>query len=253
MTGSDGYDELNGITDAAGLGVFLRKLRGDKTQGTIARRATAANFYLHRPDLSTIENGRRLPSKNELRGILHTCDRLDLADRLEEIRQQLLNRGIKAAESQSREYPAAPQTPRWSRLQIGLIVFLASVIVLAASFYAVGMLRWRWPDDNTPELRLQVPRPVPGDQPCSERKQVIDTPVDGEASGSIKLRECPDTLEIWIADLDRDSRCIYAEIRWSPEQIHRTKRACPVGSINVEQIPRIKPDYTVELVSIYRP
>jgi hypothetical protein len=75
----------------AEFGAALRELRGRKTQQNIADHAQRNHFYLHRPDLSSIERGHRLPTANELRAILHACDRADLVDEFIGLREQLTN------------------------------------------------------------------------------------------------------------------------------------------------------------------
>ncbi len=87
MSESVDDEEFGGINSAAQLGSLLRRLRGSKTQQNIADRAKRHHLYVHRPDLSAIERGRRLPTANELQGILHGCGRSDLFDRLDCIRQ----------------------------------------------------------------------------------------------------------------------------------------------------------------------
>jgi len=82
-------DEFDHIGTAAQLGDLLRNLRGRRTQQNIADHARRANLYLHRPDVSTIERGRRLPTENELRGFLYACDRADLFEPLDEVRSRL--------------------------------------------------------------------------------------------------------------------------------------------------------------------
>jgi len=83
-------DEFGCITSSVHLGSLLRRLRGRKTQQNIADHAKRHNLYVHRPDLSAIERGHRLPTANELRGILHGCGRIDLFDDLDGIRQRLM-------------------------------------------------------------------------------------------------------------------------------------------------------------------
>ena len=82
--------EFDHITSTAQLGSLLRRLRGNRTQQNIADHAKRHHLSVHRPDLSAIERGRRLPTSNELRGILYGCGRVDLFDRLDGIRQQLM-------------------------------------------------------------------------------------------------------------------------------------------------------------------
>ncbi|MGH3915865.1 MAG: helix-turn-helix domain-containing protein, partial [Pseudonocardiaceae bacterium] len=91
MSESAAADKFDCITSSAHLGSLLRRLRGRKTQQNIADHAKRHNFYVHRPDLSAIERGHRLPTANELRGILHGCGRIDLFDDLDRIRQQLMS------------------------------------------------------------------------------------------------------------------------------------------------------------------
>lgn len=81
--------EFDHIWTAPQLGDCLRNLRGTRTQQNIADHAKRANLYLHRPDVSTIERGRRLPTENELRGFLHVCDRADLFEPLNSVRLRL--------------------------------------------------------------------------------------------------------------------------------------------------------------------
>jgi hypothetical protein len=81
--------ELPQIKTASQLGEHLRMLRGRRTQQNIADHAKRANVYLHRPDVSTIERGRRLPTENELRGFLHACGRADLIEPLNAVRLNL--------------------------------------------------------------------------------------------------------------------------------------------------------------------
>ncbi|MGH3923979.1 MAG: hypothetical protein ACRDTT_14110, partial [Pseudonocardiaceae bacterium] len=90
MTESAADDEFDHITSASHLGSLLRRLRGDRTQQNITDHAKRQNLYVHRPDLSAIERGRRLPTANELRGILYGCGRLNLFDRLDGVRQHLM-------------------------------------------------------------------------------------------------------------------------------------------------------------------
>jgi hypothetical protein len=94
--------EFDHIGTAPQLGDLLRNLRGRRTQQNIADHAKRANLYLHRPDVSTIERGRRLPTQNELRGFLHACDRADLIEPLNEVRSRLqedsLNQPVRSEE-----------------------------------------------------------------------------------------------------------------------------------------------------------
>ncbi|MGH3805414.1 MAG: hypothetical protein ACRDRU_01960 [Pseudonocardiaceae bacterium] len=90
MTESANAEEFDHITSTVQLGSLLRRLRGNRTQQNIADHAKRHHLYVHRPDLSAIERGRRLPTSNELRGILYGCGRVDLFDRLDGIRQQLM-------------------------------------------------------------------------------------------------------------------------------------------------------------------
>jgi hypothetical protein len=78
--------ELAQMNTASQLGAHLRALRGGRTQQNIADHAKRVNVYLHRPDVSTIERGRRLPTENELRGFLHACGRADLIEALSAVR-----------------------------------------------------------------------------------------------------------------------------------------------------------------------
>ncbi|NGY63217.1 hypothetical protein G7043_30285 [Lentzea sp. NEAU-D13] len=81
----------SGPASVAEFGAALRELRGRKTQQNIADHAQRNHFYLHRPDLSAIERGHRLPTANELRAILQACDRADLVDEFIGARERLAN------------------------------------------------------------------------------------------------------------------------------------------------------------------
>lgn len=80
------FEHIRTVTQ---LGEFLRTLRGRRTQQYIADHAKRRHLYLHRPDVSTIERGWRLPTENELRGFLHACDRSDLFESLNATRLRL--------------------------------------------------------------------------------------------------------------------------------------------------------------------
>lgn len=100
-------DEFDRITSSAHLGSLLRRLRGSRTQQNIVDHAKRHNFYVHRPDLSAIERGRRLPTSNELRGILHGCKRIDLFDNLDFIRQRLIAEPADPATSNEQPQPVS--------------------------------------------------------------------------------------------------------------------------------------------------
>lgn len=97
--------EFDQITSVAELGSLLRRLRDDKTQQNIADHAKRHHLYVHRPDLSAIERGRRLPTANELRGILYGCGHPDVFDRLDCVRQQLMAEPTDLAASNYQHQP----------------------------------------------------------------------------------------------------------------------------------------------------
>jgi hypothetical protein len=121
-------EQIDNINAAAELGDLLRRLRGVKTQQNVADHAKRNHLYLHRPDLSTIERGRRLPTANELRAILHACGRDDLFDRLDDIRLRL--QAGPAGESAAAE-PSRPGSYRPARKLI-LATFTAAVVLIVA-------------------------------------------------------------------------------------------------------------------------
>ncbi|MCS7482479.1 RICIN domain-containing protein [Umezawaea endophytica] len=106
----------------AEFGAALRELRGRKTQQNIADHAQRNHFYLHRPDLSAIERGHRLPTANELRAILHACDRADLVDEFIGLRERLVN-------------PARASRPAWPWKWVAVA---AAVVVVAAGVWFVA-------------------------------------------------------------------------------------------------------------------
>ncbi|GAB3433180.1 hypothetical protein [Actinophytocola sediminis] len=111
--------------------------------------------------------------------------------------------------------------------------------------------------DEVPEYRIPVMRPTAeeialGRDQCAGRVTVVDNG-NREASGSVRLTECADTIEFNVADLDRDSRCIYLEIIWSARSREKSGDACPVGHIIHQQVPKRTKEFTIELVSTYRP
>lgn len=86
------WDETpESVVSAAELGLLLRRVRGERTQQSVANGAKRHHYYLHRPTLSAIECGHRLPTANELRGILYGCGQPDLHERLERARQRLID------------------------------------------------------------------------------------------------------------------------------------------------------------------
>jgi hypothetical protein len=133
---------------------------------------------------------------------------------------------------------------------------LIFILVLAAGVLT-GAVPWPQSPAGNPDYRTSVPRPFPEElerapDHCANRTAVVDT-ADGEASGSIRLRECADTIEISIADLDRDSRCVYAEFVWPGQFRERSERACPVGDIVTQRYTKRADDYQIELISTYTP
>lgn len=153
----------------------------------------------------------------------------------------------------------APRRRRRSRARWIAAAVLISVATLTASGVLTGILPWPWSTTTSgnPDYRIPVPRPTQQEldndpQHCADRSAVVDTG-DKEASGSIRLHECQDSLEISIADLDRDSRCIYADIIWSPQSSERSNDACPVGRIVTQRFPKRTNEYHIELVSTFRP
>ncbi len=106
------------------FGAALRELRGRKTQQNIADHAQRNHSYLHRPDLSAIERGHRLPTANELRAILHACGRADLTDEFIGVRERLVN-----------PVPASrPPLPwRWVAVPAAIAVVAAGIWFVAGS------------------------------------------------------------------------------------------------------------------------
>lgn len=104
-------DEVDRVTSPAQLGSLLRRLRGSKTQQNIADHARRHNFSVHRPDLSAIERGHRLPTANELRGILHGCGCIDLFDSFDGIRQRLLAELADPQTSNGQPHPVSHPAP----------------------------------------------------------------------------------------------------------------------------------------------
>ncbi|WP_433260078.1 hypothetical protein ACQPZF_22990 [Actinosynnema sp. CS-041913] len=109
--------EQDSVTTTAQLGALLRELRGTMPVEAVARHAKRHGYYVPRPGVPAIEDGRRLPTCNELRGILLACEREDLFDRLNEDRRRLQDGGRSVSgqvdgESRpvkvSRSYPVAP-------------------------------------------------------------------------------------------------------------------------------------------------
>lgn len=140
MTESVPDEEFAHITSSAQLGSLLRRLRGNRTQQNIADHAKRHHLYVHRPDLSAIERGRRLPTANELRGILYGCGRLDLFDRLDGLRQQLMAEPAASNDQHPVMYlptaePGAPhvrsrELDRGRRRKLVIAVFTATVAVI---------------------------------------------------------------------------------------------------------------------------
>ncbi|MGH3696575.1 MAG: helix-turn-helix domain-containing protein [Pseudonocardiaceae bacterium] len=168
----DGFDH---IASVAHLGSLLRRLRGDKTQQNIADHAKRHHLYVHRPDISAIERGRRLPTSNELRGILYGCGRLDLFDRLDGIRRELMAEPADPPTSNDQHQSviylsaaapdisdeAAPlirsQKLDHGRRRIPLFVVFAAVAVVFIT--AVLALVYRARDTSTPPSVSEAPPP----------------------------------------------------------------------------------------------
>jgi hypothetical protein len=144
-------EEFDRLTSSAHLGSLLRRLRGDKTQQNIADHAKRQHFYVHRPDLSAIERGRRLPTANELRGILYGCGRPDLFDRLDRIRQRLMAELANPPVSNGQHQPvielpsATPGTShvrswedRGRRRKLLIVVFTATAVVITTTIVALA-------------------------------------------------------------------------------------------------------------------
>ncbi|SDX58965.1 hypothetical protein SAMN05421504_103190 [Amycolatopsis xylanica] len=134
----------------------------------------------------------------------------------------------------------------------------AAISVLLAAAFMGGVLPWPWsPTDDNPDYRVLASRPVAAEvdrnpDHCAERTTLVDNG-NHQAAGSVRLRECLDAVEIWVADLDRDSRCVYVELVWTEFSRDRSDDACPAGHIVHRRYPRRSGDYRPELVSTYRP
>lgn len=166
--------ESDHITSAVQLGSLLRRLRGDKTQQNITDRAKRHHLYVHRPDISAIERGRRLPTSNELRGILYGCGRLDLFDRLDGTRQQLMAEPVDPPKSNDQHQPviylstAASDIPdesalfRSQKLNYGrrrILLFAVFTAVAVVSITTVLVLVRRAKDTSTPPSVSEAPPP----------------------------------------------------------------------------------------------
>jgi hypothetical protein len=158
-------ESLNHITSAVRLGALLRELRGKRTQQNVADHAKREHFYVHRPDLSAIERGRRLPTANELQGILRVCGRPDLFDHLDCIRQQLMMEPTVQAASNGQLEPtnylpdAGSEIARETTLHLRSSkqgrtshrkLFIAAFTTTAVAIFIVGFLASGREKNSTP-------------------------------------------------------------------------------------------------------
>ncbi|MGH3917300.1 MAG: hypothetical protein ACRDTC_28400 [Pseudonocardiaceae bacterium] len=154
--------------------------------------------------------------------------------------------------------PHEDSRQRWRWRITAAAAASTAVIVLGTAGFVSDVLPWPWGStDDFPEYRVPVVRPTAqelerGRNQCAKRVTVVDNG-NHQASGSVRLNECADTIEFAIADLDRDARCVYIEIIWSAQTKEKSDDACPVGHIVHQQLPKRTKDFTIELVSIYRP
>lgn len=170
----DGGD-IARITTALELGDCLRGLRGRRTQQNVADHAKRANLYLHRPDVSTIERGRRLPTENELRGFLRACDRVDLFDELNAVRLRLQD------SPQETVAPRNPQPPgrRWVVVSVSAVsAAIAVVTVLIYQLMSSGSVAVAPPAAGREAAQMPLPTCAgcaPGGRTFTEQA-ATDTP-----------------------------------------------------------------------------